>query len=172
MLQQQDKPSPKPAIKKRGVESPKKIIEPGTFTVVTLDDISRKLSELLILNGSVEKLNKAILKQLRDADDEGEYLFVSGTATTDLSLNITDLLGIIGHPVKGYIIKNDGANIIQVGHNITASSIDPTVQTGSARFYPVFVGEQHKEMFNRKVIRNVYIRTTAGTSAYRLWLLW
>lgn len=172
MSQQQDKTPPKPAIKKRGVESPKKIIEPGTFTVVTLDDISRKLSELLILNGSVEKLNKAILKELKDADDEGEYLFVSGTATTDLSLNITDLLGIIGHPVKGYIIKNDGANIIQVGHNITASSIDSNVQTGSARFYPVFVGESHKEMFNRKVIRNVYIRTTVGTSAYRLWLLW
>ena len=172
MSQQQDKTSPKPAIKKRGVEPQKKIIEPGTFSVITLDDISRKLSELLILNGSVEKLNKAILKELKDADDEGEYLFVSGTATTDLSLNITDLLGILGFPVKGYIIKNDGANIIQVGHNITASSIDSSIQTGSARFYPVFVGESHKEMFNRKVIRNVYIRTAVGTSAYRLWLLW
>ncbi len=157
---------------KKGVVPQKKIIEPGAFLVVTLDDISRKMSELLISNESIEKLNKAILKELKDADDEGEYLFVSGTATTDLSLNITDLLGIIGHPVKGYIIKNDGANIIQVGHNITSSSIDSNVQTGSARFYPVFVGESHKEMFNRKVIRNVYIRTTAGTSAYRLWLLW
>ena len=118
------------------------------------------------------KLLQAILKELQDRDDMGEYIFVSGIATTDLSQNITDLLGILQHPVKGYIIKNDGANTIEVGHNITTSSIDSNVQTGSARFYPVFAGEQHNEMFNRKVIRNVYIRTNAGTSAYRLWLLW
>jgi len=118
------------------------------------------------------KLLQAILKELQDRDDMGEYIFVSGIATTDLSQNITDLLGILQHPVKGYIIKNDGANTIEVGHNITTSSIDSNVQTGSARFYPVFAGEQHEEMFNRKVIRNVYIRTNAGTSAYRLWLLW
>lgn len=139
-------------------DPPKKIIEPGTFSVITLDDISRKLSD--------------ILKELKDEKDEGEYFFVSGTATTDISQNITDLLGILGFPVKGYIIKNDGANIIQVGHNITSSSIDSSIQTGSARFYPVFVGESHKEMFNRKVIRNVYIRTAVGVSAYRMWLLW
>lgn len=171
MLQTPGKRLQKPVIKK-GVEPPKKIIEPGVFLVGTLDDISRKLSELLISNGSIEKLNKSILKELKDVEDEGEYIFVSGTATTDLSLNITDLLGIIGHPVKGYIIKNDGANIIEVGHNITTSSIDSNIQTGSARFYPVFVTEKHKEMFNRNVIRNVYMRTAAGVSAYRMWLLW
>lgn len=118
------------------------------------------------------KLLQSILKELQDSDDMGEYLFVTGTATTNLSQNITDILGIIGYPVKGYLIKNDGANIIEVGHNITTSSIDSNLQTGSARFYPVFVGELHKEMFNRKVIRNVYMRTAAGVSAYRLWLLW
>lgn len=118
------------------------------------------------------KLLQSILKELKDENDTGEYIFISGTATTNLSQNITDLLGILGFPVKGYIIKNDGVNIIEVGHNITTSSIDSNMQTGSARFYPVFAGEMHKEMFNRKVIRNVYMRTTAGTSAYRLWLLW
>lgn len=118
------------------------------------------------------KLLQSILKELKDENDTGEYIFISGTATTNLSQNITDLLGILGFPVKGYIIKNDGVNIIEVGHNITTSSIDSNMQTGSARFYPVFAGEMHKEMFNRKVIRNVYIRTTAGISAYRLWLLW
>lgn len=155
------------------------IIEPDASIYVTLDDISQKFSKLLKTQAEFlktasrnEKLLSSILKELRDEADEGEYLFVSGTATTVISANITDLLAIMGHPVKGYIIKNGGANTIQVGHNITRSSIDSNVQTASARFYPVFTGEQHKEMFNRKVIRNVYIRTASGTSAYRLWLLW
>lgn len=155
------------------------IIEPDASIYVTLDDISQKFSKLLKTQDEVLKtasrnheLFSSILKQLKDEADEGEYSFVSGTASTDTSANITDLLAILGHPVKGYIIKNDGANTIQVGHNITRSSIDSNVQTASARFYPVFTGEQHKEMFNRKVIRNVYIRTASGTSAYRMWLLW
>lgn len=131
-------------------------------------DDSKVLQALLEQN----KLLGAILKELQDQDDMGEYMFVSGSATTDLSQNITDLLGMMGHPVKGYVIKNDGANTIEAGHNITTSSIDSNVQTGSARFYPLFAGEQHREMFNRNVIRNVYLRTTAGASAYRLWLLW
>jgi len=155
------------------------IIEPGASIYVTLDDISRKFSKLLQTQAELLKilsrdheLLSSILKELRDEADEGEYMFMSGTATTDPAANITDLLAIMGHPVKGYIVKNDGANTIQVGHNITRSSIDSNIQTASARFYPVFIGEQHKEMFNRKVIRNVYIRTAAGTCAYRLWLLW
>lgn len=119
------------------------------------------------------KLLQSILKELKESDDEGEYMFVEGTATTDLSLNITDLLAIMGHPVKGYIIQNDDlVNTIQAGHNITTSSIDSNVQTSSARFYPLFPGEQHKEMFNRNVIRNVYLRSSAGTAPYRMWLLW
>lgn len=155
------------------------IIEPDASIYVTLDDISQKFSKLLKTQAEILKkasrdyeLLSSILKELRDEADEGEYLFVSGTATTVISSNITDLLAIMGHPVKGYIVKNDDANTIQVGHNITRSSIDSNIQTASARFYPVFTGEQHKEMFNRKVIRNVYIRTASGTSAYRLWLLW
>lgn len=114
-----------------------------------------------------------ILKELHDDDDEGEYMFVTGTATTAPSQNITDLLGIMGHPVKGYIIKNDDkVNTLEVGHNIVPSVIDSNVQTGSARFYPIFAGEQHKEMYNRQVVRNVFIRTAGGTASYRLWLLW
>lgn len=155
------------------------IIEPGASVYVTLDDISRKFSILLKTQAEVLKktsryseLLSSILKELRDEADEGEYMFMSGTATTVLSANITDLLAVMNHPVKGYLIKNDGANTLEVGHNITPSSIDSNIPTASARFYPVFIGEQHKEMFNRKVIRNVYIRTAAGNSAYRMWLLW
>lgn len=154
-------------------------IEPDEAIFITLDDISRTLGKLLKTQIELSKkesknqeLLSSILKELQDEADEGEYMFVSGTATTDTSANITDLLAIMGHPVKGYIIKNDGANTIQVGHNITPSSVDSNVQTAAARFYPIFVRESHKEMFNRKVINNIYIRTASGTSAYRLWLLW
>jgi len=147
-------------------------IDPQVATFITLDDISHKLADLITITKSNGNILKSVLTELQDEADEGEYMFVLGTATTVLSTNITDLLANLGHPVKGYIIKNDGANTIQVGHNITRSSIDSNIQTGSARFYPVFVTESHKKMFNRKVIRNVYIRTAAGTSAYRMWLLW
>ncbi|MDO9355634.1 MAG: hypothetical protein Q7T55_18180, partial [Solirubrobacteraceae bacterium] len=119
-----------------------------------------------------QKLLSSILKELQDEADEGEYLFRQGTASTTLADNIIDVIAITGFPVRGYIIKNDGANTIQVGHNITPSSIDSNIQTAAARFYPIFVGEDHKEMFNRKVINNIYIRTSTGTSPYRLWLLW
>lgn len=155
------------------------IIDADKAIFVTLDDISRNFKKLLKTQAELlktasenQELLSSILKELRDEADEGEYMFVSGTATTDPSLNITDLLATLGFPVKGYTIKNDGANTLEVGHNITRSSIDSNVQTASARFYPVIAGERHKEMFNRKVIRNVYIRTNVGTSAYRLWLLW
>lgn len=154
-------------------------IDPDKAIFVTLDDISRNIAKLTKLQAELLKtglkdheLLSSILKELQDEADEGEYLFVAGTATTVLSANITDLLAILGFPVKGYVIRNDGANTIQVGHNITRSSIDSNVQTASARFYPIFAGEQHREMYNRKKVRNVYIRTLAGVSAYRLWLLW
>lgn len=133
-------------------------IDTGLDVTVALDDIGQWL--------------KAILEELKSHDDEGEYFFQHGTATTDLSLNIIDLLAQLEHPVKGYIVKNDGKNTIEAGHNMTPSVIDSNLQTATARFYPIFAGETHKEMFNRQVIRNIYIRTVTGTSDYRLWLLW
>jgi hypothetical protein len=133
-------------------------IDTNIDTTVSLDDISQYL--------------KLILKELQSHDDEGEYIFQQGTATTDTALNIIDLLGILGYPVKGYVITNDGGNTIEVGHNLTPSMIDSTLQTSTTRFYPIYPNETHTEMFNRKVIRNIYIRTDVGISAYRMWLLW
>lgn len=101
------------------------IIEPGASVYVTLDDISQKFSKLLQTQAELlkkspryQELLVSILKELRDEADEGEYMFMSGTATTDPSLNITDLIAVMGHPVKGYIIKNDDlVNTLDVGHN-------------------------------------------------------
>ena len=139
------------------------VVEPD----VKQDDVIQQL--LVEINNNLLD----VLEELHAGDDEGEYMFVQGTATTNTSQNITDLLAIVGHPVKGYVIKNDDlVNTLEVGHNIVPSVIDSNVQTGSARFYPIFAGEDHKEMFNRNVIRNVFIRTAGGTAPYRLWLLW
>jgi hypothetical protein len=124
---------------------------------------------------ALDDINISLIKifnKLSEHDDDGDYLFQQGTATTDLSQNIIDLLGLLGYPIKGYVLKNDGTNTIEIGHNITPSIIDSNIQTVAGKFYPLFAHEEHKEMFNRKVIRNIYMRTDTGSSAYRLWLLW
>lgn len=133
-------------------------VDTGIDITVALDDLSQLL--------------RLILEELQSHDDEGEYVFRQGTATTDLSQNIIDVLAQLNHPVKGYVLQNKGKTEIEAGHNLTPSMIDSNLQTATARFYPVSAGETHREMFNRNVIRNIYIRTTAGSSNYRLWLLW
>ncbi len=75
------------------------IIEPGASMYVTLDDISQKFSKLLQTQAELlkkayqeQELLSSILKELRDEADKGEYMFMSGTATTDPAANITDFL--------------------------------------------------------------------------------
>jgi len=170
MLQTPGKPLQKPVIKK-GVEPPKKIIEPGVFLVGTLDDISRKLSELLISNGSIEKLNKAILKELTDEADEGEYLRREATANPN-TFDILDFIAILGFPVKGYFIKNDGANTILHGHNITNLSIDSNINTADARFFSIYTTEESRIGYNRNKIKNIYLKSVTGNSAYRVKAVW
>jgi len=171
MSQPQIKPFQKSVIKKRGAEPQKKIIEPGVFLAMTLDDISRKLSELLISNGSLEMLNKAILKELKDGADEGEYFRQDATANTT-TFDTIDFLAIFGFPVRGFMIRNDGANNILYGHNITRSSIDPTVQTIDARFIVLEPHEKIKFAYNRKRINNIYLKSVGGNSDYRLEAVW
>lgn len=166
----QDKIPQKPAVKK-AVEPPKKTIDPGVFLAGTLDDISRKLSELIISNASIEKLNKNILKELTDEADAGELFKKEGTANTD-TFDIFDFLAILGFPIKGFMIRNNGANNIIYGHNITQSSIDPTIQVSDARFITLEPNEKIKFSYNRKRINNIYLKSEGGTSDYRLEAVW
>lgn len=164
-------------LKKSKIKTPKReisktAIDPAVAIFTALDDLSRNISELVALTQKNQELLTDILNELEAQDDDGEYLFRQDTATTVLSANIIDMLAIQGFPAKSYILKNDGANTIFVGHNITPSSIDSNIQTASARFYPVLAGEEIRILYNRKKVRNIYIRTAAGVSAYRLWLLW
>jgi hypothetical protein len=149
-----------------------KILKSQTEQIQILKQQTKSQTEQIQVLKQQTKLLSSILTDLEDENDDGEYLFVSGTATTDISANITDLLGILKHKVKGYVITNSGKNTIEIGHNITPGIIDTNIPTAVSRFYPLFAGETHKEMFNRRVIQNIYIRTDIGTSAFRMWLLW
>jgi hypothetical protein len=149
-----------------------KLLNSQSEQIQMLKQQTDALKQQTVVMSSQQNTLSAILKELSDYNDGGDYLIQQGTATTDLSQNIIDLLGLLGYPIKGYVIKNDGANTIEIGHNITPSVIDSNLQTVTGKFYPLFAHEEHKEMFNRKVIRNIYMRTDTGSSAYRLWLLW
>ena len=148
----------------------KEIVEPSTAAYVQLDDISCSLADIVrLLTKNQESLN-ILTKEVLDDRDEGEYLRREDTATT--TYTIYDLLSIIEHPVKGYEIKNDGTNPIRVGHNITPGSIDPSIQPADARFNTIFQNEDIKFTYNRRKINNVYVRTTTGTSDFRIKFIW
>lgn len=132
-------------------------------------DIFKQISKIL---SSQEKLISSVLKHLEDDDEDGEYIFRQAIATTVISDNIWDMYALVGHPGKDLLIINDGKVTIQVGYNITASIIDSNLPTAIARFFPIFPGARFKSSGDTRVIKNVYIRTDAGTSAYRMWIAW
>ena len=148
----------------------KEIVDPSTASYVQLDDIVCSLDDIVkLLTKNQEALN-IIKKETLDDRDEGEYIRVEDTATTNYF--IVDLLERLGFPVRGYEIKNDGINAIVVGHNITPSSLDPTIQPADARFNTIYQNEDIKFTYNRKKINNVYLRTLTGTSDFRLKFVW
>jgi len=112
-----------------------------------------------------------ILGELRGDADEGDYIYRAGTSNP-LTYDIYDLLAIINHPVKGFIIKNDGVDTIRFAHNATAISIDTAITVSPLRFGSLLAGERLKIVYNRKKINNIYIISDAGNPAYRMWMLW
>lgn len=156
------------------------LVNPESF--IQLDDISvrlRKLTDIMknqqeimlqLLNTTL--LNKQDLKAIRneiqDRKDEGEYKYISDTATTTETL--LNLIKDFNFPVKGYIFKNDGSNTIKFAHVSykVASPDDIPVES----FGDVLPDEELKITYNNKRIRMIKIKTASGSSAYRLWLLW
>lgn len=160
------------------------IVEPSVFQAVLLDGIDQNLKRLLNImnksldnqNRSTELLNKntellnSINKEVVDERDEGEYLRRNGTATT--SLTTIDLYSILEFPVKGYTIKNDGDSTIYIAHNLSDVPSTTDIDVNNIRYSTVNKKEELKFLYNRRKIRNIYIRTTSGTSDYRLWFVW
>lgn len=116
-------------------------------------------------------LVRGVLSELHADADEGEYIYRENTANPT-NYDLYDLLGIISHPVKGFVIKNDGASTIRFGHNITPLSVDSSILVSSARFGSLLAGERIRFAYNRKKINNIYIISAAGNPAYRLWMIW
>ncbi|MDP2755401.1 MAG: hypothetical protein Q8P40_13570 [Nitrospirota bacterium] len=159
-------------------ENKSEIIEPDASIYVTLDDISQKFTKLLKTQAEIlktasrdQKLLSSILKELQDEADEGEYIRREATANPN-TFDVLDFLAILGSPVKGYFIKNDGANTILHGHNITNLSIDSNINTVDARFSSLLSTEESRVVYNRNKIKNVYIKSVAGNSAYRVKVVW
>lgn len=123
------------------------------------------------MSEKAEHLLTDILAELRADADECEYVRQNGSANP-ATFDIIDVVGLLGHAVKGYTIKNDGAANLFTGHNLTPGSIDPNLDVNGVRFSSIFAGENRDFKFNRKKIRNIYIKSSAGNVAYRLWLLW
>lgn len=167
---------PQPELKLPKPEPPKQThqrleIDPLMSVFVTLDDVSLKLTELININLNNEKILKSILKEKQDEADEGEYIRREATANP-VTFDILDFIAILGFPVKGYFIKNDGANTILHGHNITNLSIDSNINTADARFSTLFSTEESRIGYNRNKIKNVYIISVIGNSAYRVKAVW
>jgi len=123
------------------------------YIILLLQDISKKLSKLLGLQGQIyaEHLNEA---------DAGEYLEFEKTASITEETYYTK--EYIGHYIRSYSIENSGATDIVFGHNSFKSK----------RYNTVSPGEEREFAYNRKVIRDIYIKTSSGTSTYVLTLMW
>lgn len=147
-----------------------KRIDPAVFQAVTLDDISRNLRILVDETNNNKSVLDNILNEQISERDEGEYLRKVGTSTT--SFTILDVNGILGHCIKGYSFKNDGANTIYLAHNIAGNTLDDSIEITEARFESIYGKEEFKINYNRKKIRNMYFKTDTGDSNYRLTLLW
>ena len=129
--------------------------------------------QLKIQEQQLKLLNNILNEQKAEAD-EGEVLRLSGTATTT-TFTIVNTITDPRHPVKAFEFINDGNNSVYVGFNVVQSSegADTTDVTNDLpRFDLVKTTETLKYSYNRRKIRNIYLLSQNGNSAYRLKLIW
>jgi len=150
-------------------------------TYVVLDDINNNLITLIeiqVKNQEIltdtQKIQKQILRELKDEADKGEILRLNGTATTT-EFTIVNTITDPGYPVKAFELTNDGDNPIYVGFNVVPSGegadiIDVT--NDISRFELIAAGEDVLYKYNRHKIRNIYLLAHTGNSDYRLKLTW
>lgn len=153
---------------------PREIVDPLTLQVTNLDDISVKLSKLIDITAINQKYLNAILKELRDEADEGEFLTIIDTATTT-DFYFYETTTAPGHPVKGYAISNEGPNTIYVAHNTTKAGLQPSIDDVTSRlsrFQQILSGEEVRYIFNRRKIYNIAMLAKDADSIFRMWLTW
>lgn len=145
------------------------IVDPNVFQAMLLDGIDQKLKSnnallesVVKIQGNIIALLSKINKEQTDEADEGKYRIEDNTATT--TFTEIDVIQLIGHSIKGYMIINDGTNDIYIAHNIV--NISPDVLS------KVKATEKLTFTYNRDKIQKMYLKTLSGTSDYRLTLIW
>ncbi len=108
------------------------------------------------------QLLEKILCELKAQSESGELRIITGTATTtpvvhDFVLDIEPY-----HKIREVTIKNDGATTIYLSVG----------EPDTVHFLHVYTNESISIPFLTEVISKVIIKTTANTSAYRLWYKW
>ena len=133
--------------------STKSTDDPLKAIVIYLTDISKRLAKNNVL------LGKIYAEHLSEADS-GEYLEFEKTASITEETYYTK--EYISQYIRSYSIENTGATDIVFGHNSFKSK----------RYNTVSPGEEREFAYNRKVIRDIYVKTSSGTSTYILTLMW
>lgn len=160
---------------------PSSTVNPQALAALSLDDISTGLAELIKIELDNQKLlaasfelQAAILQELRENQDEGGVLSLSGTVTST-DFVFVDTITSPEHPVKGYSIKNDSGNTMYVGHNVTKNGLQPSIEdavSGLSRFREVRGKEEIRFIYNKRVIENIAILAKTNSCTYRGWLVW
>lgn len=136
-----------------------------------LNAITKKILEATLIN---QKYLNAILKELRDEADEGEFITLIETVTTT-DFTFVDSSIEPGHSVKGYAVTNDGPNTVYIAHNSIREGLQPDlvdVTSSISRFQQILPGEEIRYIFNRKKVYNLAILARDGDSICRIWLTW
>lgn len=169
---------------------PKEIINPQTFTAVTLDDISVKLSKIIDLESrrldletrlvGLETrrldLETKILKELEDQRDEGKELTQNGTV---LSTDFTFIdLGQLRQGLKARsfeLANDDTTNGIYFAWNTTEAGLQPSLDDPTSsltKFRILNAGDSIKIVSRYKVIMNIALLGQGGSATFRLWMVW
>jgi hypothetical protein len=125
----------------------------------------------------ISKLQPEILKELKDAADEGDYRQITDVVTST-ALYIINTETAPSHPIRSFVLYNNGPNTMYIGWNlgIVGPSIEDVVQGKDSRFIPLANGEHFKTSGNnREVIKNIHLAASdvnTKKSNFRLIMTW
>ena len=146
------------------------IIEQAPFIGFMLDEIIQEQKcAMLPLIDKLEQVRKEIVlvkQEFAIRRDEGEHVYYEDIATT--TETVYDFIRDFGFPIMSYTLTNDGVNDIKVGHMSDPDLLDISEE----RLGTVKKGETFPMLTNNPTVRKIIIKTSSGTTNYRLWVLW
>jgi hypothetical protein len=142
----------------------------------SLHENQKSLNALLEKTDGILEKTDGILKEAIADADEGGYITKSDTVSNS-NFYIIDTQIAPGHPIKSYVVSNEGKNSIYVGHNVAPSSVGPDILDANVnnpldRFNLLKDCEHFQYEANRKTIKNIYLLAAKGMSQFRITLIW